>query len=292
MSAYNEEKNIAKCLRSIALQKKSNFLLEEIIVIDDGSTDKTAARCRNLKIKSLKFVNNKKRMGKSFRLNEIYKMVNSDILIQCDADTVLEHEYVFASLVEKFQSSKKIMMVGGNTKPFPARTFVEEAVNLSVFVYNIMKTSYQDGKNPFTVDGRLLAYRKKLYKSFQIPAEVLANDRFTYFYCLSKKMEYAFCKDAGVFYRSPKSVSDQVKQNSRFLESNERMYRYFERKMIVSETKIPKMLYLKAVFQGFLTNPAACIAIFGVNILTRFRSRISYDTINGKWDLALSTKAA
>ena len=39
--AYNEEANVRNLLVSLLAQKETNFKLQEIIVVSDGSTDKT-----------------------------------------------------------------------------------------------------------------------------------------------------------------------------------------------------------------------------------------------------------
>lgn len=42
--AYNHEKYVEECIRSIMAQTYQNI---ELLVIDDGSTDGTFAKCRN-----------------------------------------------------------------------------------------------------------------------------------------------------------------------------------------------------------------------------------------------------
>ena len=45
---YNEEKNIYTLLSAILLQDQKNFVLEKILVIDDGSTDQTVKQLQRL----------------------------------------------------------------------------------------------------------------------------------------------------------------------------------------------------------------------------------------------------
>ena len=42
LSAFNEETNIGNFIASVLKQKEENFVLEKILIISDGSTDKTA----------------------------------------------------------------------------------------------------------------------------------------------------------------------------------------------------------------------------------------------------------
>ena len=56
--AYNCEKYIDECIESIIKQKNN---LIEIIIINDGSTDKTLEKCENLqkKYQNIKIINQK-----------------------------------------------------------------------------------------------------------------------------------------------------------------------------------------------------------------------------------------
>ena len=53
--AYNEELNIAKCLKSLSEIKRPSVNFK-ILVVDDLSTDKTFLEAKNLKEKSVQFI--------------------------------------------------------------------------------------------------------------------------------------------------------------------------------------------------------------------------------------------
>jgi len=60
---YNEEKNIERCLKSVL---KQTYKKLEIIVVDDGSTDRTLKITKTLKVKVIK---NEKNLGLAKSLN-------------------------------------------------------------------------------------------------------------------------------------------------------------------------------------------------------------------------------
>lgn len=84
--AYNEEKNIKKTIKAVkrlAYPKK-----KEIIVINDGSTDKTYEIIK--KIKGIKVLNRKKNKGRASALNLGLKHAKGEIVVRIDSDSYPE----------------------------------------------------------------------------------------------------------------------------------------------------------------------------------------------------------
>jgi cellulose synthase/poly-beta-1,6-N-acetylglucosamine synthase-like glycosyltransferase len=83
--AYNEEKSIARTIESIIASDypKNKF---EIIVVDDGSKDKTLEIAKKYKSKIVKIFT-KKNGGKGTALNFALKKVTGEIIFSMDADT-------------------------------------------------------------------------------------------------------------------------------------------------------------------------------------------------------------
>lgn len=83
---YNEEKTILEILERV---KRVNFPVKtEIIVVDDGSTDTTAFRIKNLELrmKNLKIVRHLKNQGKGAAVKTGIKNATGDYIIIQDAD--------------------------------------------------------------------------------------------------------------------------------------------------------------------------------------------------------------
>lgn len=81
--AYNEEKRIGKYLQSIKAHYKKSKLRTEIIVIDDGSKDKTASIARKNGVKV--FTNNPNR-GKGYSVKRGMGLAKGKVLLFADAD--------------------------------------------------------------------------------------------------------------------------------------------------------------------------------------------------------------
>ncbi len=91
IAAFNEEDNILKPLLAIEDQKFNGLL--EVIVIDDGSSDKTSAVVKEFislpRKHSYRLITLKENSGKSAALNEGLKESSYEAIVSMDADTTL-----------------------------------------------------------------------------------------------------------------------------------------------------------------------------------------------------------
>jgi cellulose synthase/poly-beta-1,6-N-acetylglucosamine synthase-like glycosyltransferase len=88
--AYNEERNIERCLRSILNLNYPKDKLK-VIVIDDGSTDNTAKIVR--KFKKVKLIR-QKNSGKASAINNGLRHVKTELVACMDADSFPDKDYL------------------------------------------------------------------------------------------------------------------------------------------------------------------------------------------------------
>ncbi len=79
--AYNEEDTIVATLNSLL----KIDLIDEIVVVDDGSTDNTLEKIRNMDI-DIKTIAFNKNYGKGYAIRTAIKMIDFDYLVLLDAD--------------------------------------------------------------------------------------------------------------------------------------------------------------------------------------------------------------
>ncbi|HBH80927.1 MAG TPA: glycosyltransferase family 2 protein, partial [Nitrospira sp.] len=86
MSAYNASGTIDLALRSILAQTYQNW---ELILVDDGSTDRTAERVLHVKDSRIRFIQESSgNMGLASRLNQCVRLARGEYIARMDADDV------------------------------------------------------------------------------------------------------------------------------------------------------------------------------------------------------------
>lgn len=110
--AYNEEKVICRTIESLLDSNYKNF---EIIVVDDGSSDKTfEVANENFGNHEKIRIYHKENGGKAEALNYGWRHAEGEIIVALDADTIFKPETI-CELVKRF-ADKKIGAVAGNAK--------------------------------------------------------------------------------------------------------------------------------------------------------------------------------
>ncbi len=125
IAAKNEKFILEKCLNSIHQQTKKP---EQIIIIDDGSTDGSFDLLKN-KLQLNKtgklwqsdlypnvFVLTKQNSGKARSLNMALDLVTTDVVMTLDADTFMDKEAV-SEIVKTFNADARLKVVGGILLP-------------------------------------------------------------------------------------------------------------------------------------------------------------------------------
>lgn len=287
--AYNESVNISYFLDSVFKQKEEGYSLKKIVIISDGSTDDTVAKVNRYRSQKISLIAHKDRRGKSTRLNEIYQNLTTDIIFQSDADVVLAGSLVLTRMVRAFLDPK-VTMASGNAVPYKPKTLMEKAVHVSRSAYHPLKTKFKGGNNKFSVNGRILAYRASFIKRIRIPEATIGNDVFTYFACLQKNFSYRYVQDAIVRYRSPMTLSDHIKQNTRFVAVPDAMGKYFPKELVAREYALPTSLKVFLLAKQFIKHPILSMYIFTINKYCQLIAILQREQMHGPWKIAESTK--
>lgn len=103
--AYNEEHTIAEVIKTV----KKVPEIESIVVVSDGSTDRTVEIARSLKVKVYEM---KENIGKGGAMKRGFEKTDSEILLFLDADLIgLKCEHIY-SLIDPIRKNIADMTIG------------------------------------------------------------------------------------------------------------------------------------------------------------------------------------
>jgi O-antigen biosynthesis protein len=117
--AYNEEATLAECLASVA---RCDYPRLEVIVCDDGSTDRTAEIVSRFPFRLLRLPHR----GLSVARNAGLAAASSDIVAYLDADAACHAEWPYHLALSL--DDPGVVATGGPNLPFETSPFVERAV--------------------------------------------------------------------------------------------------------------------------------------------------------------------
>jgi len=286
--AYNEETNIANAIMSVLKQENDNFILVEVVVLSDGSSDNTNRIVKSLANKKIKLVTGYQRKGKSYRLNQFFSMINSEMAILLDADCVIESDAIY-QIVKSHQQSKKVSYFGANCKSLPATNPVQWILSAGVAVNKRMSDSYLNGNNVYSFRGALVGIRKDLYSQVKMPSTV-GTDAYLYFLAKKLNLKTVYVKKAVAYYSLPVAIWGHVKQSTRFLNSKIAMKTYFG-DMTSVHYRLPKRLIVKSLFSQFIHGPFSITVYVLLSMYVHIRFKNEDKNISGIWNISQSTKS-
>ncbi|MEM2237663.1 MAG: glycosyltransferase family 2 protein [Candidatus Caldarchaeum sp.] len=108
--AYNEERWIAHCIEAVL---EADYPSKEIIVVDDGSTDRTFEIATKYREKGV-VVLRKPNGGKASALNYGLLFASGEIIVTIDADTIINRE-TLKQIVKPFKDPR-VVGVAGNVR--------------------------------------------------------------------------------------------------------------------------------------------------------------------------------
>ena len=109
---FNEESQIKNIIEEIKKSLDGDEYDYEIVVIDDGSTDKTVEFAKGSGVKRIISLKRNMGLGYAFNRGRIYALENGvDILINTDADNQYKSEFI-KKLINHIKNSNTDIVVG------------------------------------------------------------------------------------------------------------------------------------------------------------------------------------
>ncbi len=204
--AYNEEKNIARCLEALQNQELESCEIGEILVVSSGSTDRTNEIVHEFHQRDprIKLIIQKERKGKAAAINEFLRFAKGDICIIESADTVA-HPRAVENLVKPFFNSR-IGMTGAHPIPTNSKkNFIGFCVNKLWRLHHLMALEHPKC-------GEMIAFRNLISK---IPSYTAVDEAAIEAIFRENGFDIAYAPDAIVYNKGPETLRDFLKQRRR-----------------------------------------------------------------------------
>lgn len=211
--AFNEEQSIASCIQSLHKMNYENF---EIIIVDDGSSDRTLEIARGYESSSVKVIHQINK-GKAEALNAGIKQATGSIILTVDADTRL-HPEALQAMSERFSRGTSLGALAGNVKVESPKKLLQKLQDVEYATsIGIIRKAQSVLGSVMIVPGPIAALRKEaVEKAGYFSSGTFAED-FDMTLAILKAGYRAEYEDRAIAYTiAPKNIEDFLKQRRRW----------------------------------------------------------------------------
>ena len=162
--AFNEERSLGQCLGSLLDQNYEDY---EVIVVDDGSTDKTLEIARSYEGTKVKVIHQENE-GKAGALNTGTGASMGSLVLTVDADTRLNRSALRA-LAERFSARSDLGALAGSVKVYNPKGLLQklQGTEYTTSIGLIRKGQSMLG-SVMIVPGPIAAFRREARKGSRV----------------------------------------------------------------------------------------------------------------------------
>jgi poly-beta-1,6-N-acetyl-D-glucosamine synthase len=211
--AFNEEKSIASSIESLLSMDYSNY---EVLLVDDGSSDKTLEISRKHEGAVLKVIHQENR-GKAEALNTGIRAASGSIVLTVDADTRL-NTTALSALSNLFASDPALGAVSGNVKVDGPKGLLQRLQEVEyTTAIGLARKGQSMLSSVMIVPGPIAAFRKEaVVKVGYFSSDTFAEDFDMTLAILKERYKVEYEDRAIAYTIAPRGVEDLLKQRRRW----------------------------------------------------------------------------
>lgn len=216
IAAYNEEKVVARTLENLLRTDYVGTM--DIIVVDDGSTDRTASTVAEIAAedKRITLLTQDNNLGKARALRAGFHTAAHEIIVTLDADTIFQPDTII-HLVQPMRA-ERIGAVSGHVKVGNKQTLVARFQDLEYTCgFNLDRRAYQQLNCITVVPGAVSAWRRSaVMAAGGISSDTLAEDTDLTLSLHRAGYRIAYAPQAVAWTEAPENFSALAKQRFRW----------------------------------------------------------------------------
>lgn len=189
--AHNEEVVIVDKLQNV-LQLDYPPQLLQILVVSDGSTDKTVALARRFASPQVEILDLQPNRGKASALNAGVKQARGDVLLLCDAN-VLFHPSALKKLLEPL-SDPQVGAASGDVRLASEQSDFEQGERSYYSLERRIQWAESQIGSMMGVDGGMYVLRRSLYR--ELPQDTILDDFVTSMQVLQQGYRIVYVPEA------------------------------------------------------------------------------------------------
>ena len=254
--AYNEEKYIKRCIESILRQKAGNHILEKILIIADGCTDKTIECINDFNNKKIEIIEQPSNLGVSEAINTALQHVKSDYLIKTDGDTEFSDDHGLEKLLQKSIDSDAALVFGQQNYRKPDGSLLQR------YIFTVHGKTYKQHLLPYLKGENYLQHhitglyllRRDAYQKITIPPDVVSEDVYIFYQTKNKGFVTSYCPEPVQYFNYSESWKHHLKQILRW--DSPAVSNHFSKEFLLSYNQpFPKMILYPVLLQLFFRHP-------------------------------------
>lgn len=256
--AYNEEKVIASCIESLL----SNGLTpQQIVIVDDGSTDGTASLVKN-KFPNVVLVR-QSNQGKAAALNNGLSKVETPLVAFMDADSIstkqlLRNACLFMQQQPTISGVSSLVLVGNKRGILSYLQCIEY-----ISALNLPKVGLSQYASVPVITGVFGVYRTQVLRSIGgVPVDTLVEDADLSLKMLANGYRTSFSEELICLTEAPQNVFDLGRQRRRWAVGFQQVASKYQQAMFFRDSKF----FAALVF--FITHYLLRSCFFGSYLLS------------------------
>lgn len=259
---YNSEKTLLNAIKSVFSQTFQNW---ELILVDDGSSDRSLEIALSIDDPRVKVISDGQNKKLPARLNQIIGLARGKYIVRMDADDLCSPKRIERQL-ELFDKDESLDVVG------TGMIYLDD--NDAPLGVRLAPTSHSEiCKEPYRMFGLChssVIVKKSWYEKNRYDESALQAEDFDLWLRSYEHSKFGNVPDALFFYKCEPSFSQRKRLRCRFTCARFLFKHYYERKQLCRAFYAASMQFVKLIV-GFVI----CLVLSRRNLIERRYARIN-----------------